>query len=580
MHKRASIQLFFVVSIALPMVVATASHAATPKTWVRGYGSPPTARWSAACERADGSILLIGNFNLLSQSNAFAFLIDADGKLISWAGYNPSSGTDSAGDAVCTSDGGAVIAGTTGSEGWLFRIDAALNVMWGKSYGTAALFKRIVAVSGGYAVAGISGQRPWIGRFDAVGTPVWGRRIETVDVVSGAGALVALADGSLVFAADAPAPAPTLIGRLEGDGGAGWEATLGLGTMRSTVHSLIANPDGTFTVLGGGDSGAAQAATITRLDAFGALIWHRSYTATNPAAFGVYASRGVGTLDGGLFVGGSGPMTGDANLDGWLMKLDGSGAPVWQEQFVNGVSGSNQTPMAIKALADGSYLEASDAVDVRRLDELGDADVPCSFATQFTVAPGTTPPPMTFFTTLVFSEPELSAAQVTISGGAVEPSTTICGVLDTDHDEVPDDVDNCPGHANTDQADGDADGRGDVCDNCPTSANANQIDGDNDGRGDACDNCPAIANADQLDGDDDGVGDACDPDLDNDGVANADDNCPLLANANQGDRDHDDVGDVCDNCPKKRNADQSDTDGDGIGDACERRHGHTTTEPF
>ena len=36
-------------------------------------------------------------------------------------------------------------------------------------------------------------------------------------------------------------------------------------------------------------------------------------------------------------------------------------------------------------------------------------------------------------------------------------------------------------------------------------------DEDADGRGDACDNCPAHANPDQANGDGDGVGDACDP---------------------------------------------------------------------
>jgi predicted outer membrane repeat protein len=61
---------------------------------------------------------------------------------------------------------------------------------------------------------------------------------------------------------------------------------------------------------------------------------------------------------------------------------------------------------------------------------------------------------------------------------------------DTDHDEVGDDCDNCPGIANESQSDLDHDGRGDACDNCKKIAGDDQADTDNDGIGDACDCCP------------------------------------------------------------------------------------------
>jgi hypothetical protein len=57
---------------------------------------------------------------------------------------------------------------------------------------------------------------------------------------------------------------------------------------------------------------------------------------------------------------------------------------------------------------------------------------------------------------------------------------------DADSDGVNDSFDNCPNHANPDQADGDGDGKGDICDNCPTNFNADQLDSDGDGFGDVC----------------------------------------------------------------------------------------------
>jgi hypothetical protein len=67
---------------------------------------------------------------------------------------------------------------------------------------------------------------------------------------------------------------------------------------------------------------------------------------------------------------------------------------------------------------------------------------------------------------------------------------------------VPDLIDNCPDHANADQADANDDGLGDACE-------AIEGDIDGDGIGDAEDNCPEHVNPDQEDSDDDGKGDAC-----------------------------------------------------------------------
>ncbi|MEW5873842.1 MAG: thrombospondin type 3 repeat-containing protein [Candidatus Zixiibacteriota bacterium] len=188
----------------------------------------------------------------------------------------------------------------------------------------------------------------------------------------------------------------------------------------------------------------------------------------------------------------------------------------------------------------------------------------------------------------------------------------IFNCLDTDHDGIVDDFDNCPEVYNPLQADGDADGRGDVCDNCPVDFNPDQLDSDLDNQGDVCDpcpldplddqdndgfcadvdNCPTISNPSQANNDGDVLGDACDPDDDNDGIADAADNCPLDPNPGQENADGDLTGDVCDlctdtdgdgfgnpgfpantcpddNCPTLANPSQTDTDADGIGDLCD-----------
>jgi len=160
--------------------------------------------------------------------------------------------------------------------------------------------------------------------------------------------------------------------------------------------------------------------------------------------------------------------------------------------------------------------------------------------------------------------------------GEPPPDTPPCD--DEDGDAICRDVDNCPSHSNSDQADDDLDGLGNVCDGCPNDP-ANDVD--DDGHCGDVDNCPEATNADQIDNDGDGGGDACDKDDDNDGVDDLVDNCPLAGNASQADSDGDGIGDACDdsdgdgvldtedNCPAVANADQADSDGDGVGDVCE-----------
>ncbi len=197
---------------------------------------------------------------------------------------------------------------------------------------------------------------------------------------------------------------------------------------------------------------------------------------------------------------------------------------------------------------------------------------------------------------------------------------------DTDNDEHPDAMDNCPDTPNPDQKDTDGDSRGDACDDdddndgIPDDEEACtdplKADSDGDGIQDLEDNCPCAANPEQEDWDEDHLGDICDPDLppdddppdepdpptepedqDGDGVPDEEDNCIDVPNPDQTDTDGDTLGDACDdedpleppppddgpgpdsdgdshpdgldNCPDTANPDQEDHDADGLGDRCD-----------
>jgi hypothetical protein len=75
--------------------------------------------------------------------------------------------------------------------------------------------------------------------------------------------------------------------------------------------------------------------------------------------------------------------------------------------------------------------------------------------------------------------------------------------IDTDGDDIPDGIDNCPEDSNTDQADADNNDTGDACNDFE--------DSDGDDWADGLDNCPNSFDASQSDQDGDGLGDVCDP---------------------------------------------------------------------
>ena len=177
------------------------------------------------------------------------------------------------------------------------------------------------------------------------------------------------------------------------------------------------------------------------------------------------------------------------------------------------------------------------------------------------------------------------------------------GVIDTDGDTIPDEVEGWDdpdndGTPNAEDLDSDGDTISDADEAGDSDLATDPVDTDQDGTPDYLDtdsDGDGVSDADEagdsslatdpIDTDEDGIPDYLDTDSDGDGVTDGQDNCRLVANPDQADADNDGVGDACDtsgpdqdadgvpddedNCPDTYNPAQTDSDGDGVGDACD-----------
>lgn len=154
--------------------------------------------------------------------------------------------------------------------------------------------------------------------------------------------------------------------KIDGSGNIMWQNTIG-GSGDDYLISIKQTSDGGYIVGAGSDSNISGDKTensrggldywILKLDSLGNIVWQKTYGGNQPE-FDNYV---VQTLDGGYFVGGysdsdvNGDKTDPSNgqRDLWALKLDSSGAIVWQ----NSIGGSLvDRPSAAFQTNDGGFI--------------------------------------------------------------------------------------------------------------------------------------------------------------------------------------------------------------------------------
>jgi len=183
--------------------------------WQRAYGSPGDEYALSVGTTADGGYILAGGIDLLMTDiyDAWCLKLDSAGNVL-WQKSYGGSDSDQANSMGTTADGGCILAGHTSSfgagngDGWCLKLDAAGNVVWQNTYGSAnyeIFYGSSVASDGGCLLTGFANgfgagsTDVYCVRLDASGNVSWQKTfggasadyVEGVDLTSDGGFVLA-----------------------------------------------------------------------------------------------------------------------------------------------------------------------------------------------------------------------------------------------------------------------------------------------------------------------------------------------------------------------------------------------------
>jgi hypothetical protein len=125
-----------------------------------------------------------------------------------------------------------------------------------------------------------------------------------------------------------------LIMRVARDGTVENVVTLG-GTHSETITSVAVQPDGSYAIAGDGIRASREnfRALVASFDANDQLLWSSLYLdrPDHELASARALATGITAVGGGDYVVSG---TTDSPADAWLMRIDGSGMPVWAKSFI------------------------------------------------------------------------------------------------------------------------------------------------------------------------------------------------------------------------------------------------------
>jgi len=315
-------------------------------------------------QTTDGGYILVGATTAFSVGGADILIVktDANGDTL-WTRTYGGIGDDGASFVKQTSDGGYIIAASTGSFGSgltdavLIKIDSIGNLNWSKTYGSAGGDVGVYAeqtFDGGYILGGTYDYSApaWNGSFyliktNAIGDTIW-TKIYSENASDVFRSAMQTSDSGFILTGISDGS--TLVIKTDQFGVALWSKvyTSTLSQTSLDGNRVVQTTDNGFALCGEIATGVPDLFVI-RLNIYGDTIWVRTMNGSGADyANGIYENS-----NNGFLVGGFTNSFGAGAVDYYVMKMDSSGNSIWLKTY--GGSGSDNERI-MQPTADGGYV--------------------------------------------------------------------------------------------------------------------------------------------------------------------------------------------------------------------------------
>jgi hypothetical protein len=350
--------------LALLLLAAIAAAQPADTLWTRAFGTASDEWAYGVCQILNGDIVTVGKTQTSAStaSDALVMRVTSGGDVIGQSTYGGSS-PDAFYSVIATADGGFAATGYTqsngagGSDVYLQKFSASGSLEWTRYYGgidNDVGYSVIQTADEGFAVAGSTqsitlNMQMYLVRTNAAGQMLWSRSYGTASTSLAMAICPASGGGFLLAGYSLAGSYAGYIVRTNSAGDTLWTRSDGGATKQ--LSSATQAFDGGFVIGGWSLVSGSYDYYMMKMNDAGAVQWTRTHGGRNAD----HARSVIQTTDGGYLLAGYSNSFGEGNFDAYFVKYNSQVEVIWTRSV--GGSGDDKM-MAATLTSDGGYLGA------------------------------------------------------------------------------------------------------------------------------------------------------------------------------------------------------------------------------